>query len=97
MRRNSEDVNHHRHADVAGAAAEKSAEQSADERNEDDDPERNRFTPELGSEIIGQRCKRLDRLGQMPESEDSSFLSPFPALWLARLFCKRSVAKLPRS
>ena len=43
MRRNSENVNQHRHADVAGAAAEKSAEQSADKRDENDDPERDRF------------------------------------------------------
>src|SRR5205085_10548596 len=38
----SEDINHRRHPDVTGAAAKKSAAQSADERDQKDDQERDR-------------------------------------------------------
>ncbi len=43
MGRNAENVNHHRHPDIARAAAEKAAEKSADKRDDDDDPERDCF------------------------------------------------------
>ena len=41
VRRNAEQINHGRHADVPGAAAKKTAEKSADERDDDDGPDRN--------------------------------------------------------
>ena len=40
MGRNAQNVDHHRHPDIARAAAEKTTEESADERDKDDDPER---------------------------------------------------------
>src|SRR4029077_15969329 len=43
MGRNPNPVNHRRHPDVAGAAAQKSAEQAADERDQENDPKRNRY------------------------------------------------------
>src|SRR5437762_718814 len=36
---NSQDINHRRHPDVTGAAAKKSAAQSADERDQQNNPE----------------------------------------------------------
>src|SRR5438270_9998415 len=67
VRRNSEHVDEHWHPDVAGAATEKTTEQTANERNQNDEPKR-----DGGHSGFRQRNHRpdvqpLDRRGAMTE------------------------------
>ena len=85
MGRNSENVNHHRHPDVARAAAEKSAEESADKRDHNDDPERDRFHARGGQRNHRPERNAVNRIWSCPSNEDSSFA----LLDRARFSCRR--------
>src|SRR5207237_7325468 len=67
MRWNSEDVNHHRHSDVTGATAEETAEQAADEGDQDDDPKRDRFHAGSRERDHRPKAQPLDRCGPVAD------------------------------
>src|SRR3954470_24676379 len=64
---NTEDINQHRHADVARAATQKTTKQTADERNHDDHPKRDRFYAGGRQRNHWPDFQTLDRLGPMAE------------------------------
>src|SRR5207248_8903518 len=70
---NSQNVNHRRHPDVTGAAAEKAAKQSADERDEDNYPKRNRYA-RSGKSDHWPKLPTLNASGNMVEGGRIVFL-----------------------
>ena len=89
---NSQDVNHRRHADVAGAAAEKAAEKSADKRNEQNDPKRNRFHARDRQRNHRPDFYSLDRRWSKCLKAESSFFLLFRPRFAAS-FCASDVAR----
>ena len=66
MRWNSQEINHHGHADVTRASSEKTAEQSADEGDNHDDPQRNSHARARQGDHRPE-MKALDRTGPVAE------------------------------
>jgi hypothetical protein len=75
MRRDTEDVNHRRHAYVAGAATEKSAENPADKRDQDNHPDGDGFNTRDRQLDHWRKMEFLDSSRDMAEGGMISLLS----------------------
>ena len=74
VRRDSQDINHRGHSDVAGAATEESAKNSPNKRDQDDDPQGDRLNTRHWQIDHWREMQFLDSSGEMRKSGVISLL-----------------------